>query len=77
MQKEIPEALLRLTLHSAASARSGGLHVAVHLSGQEGLWERWMLGEQSLGLLPIRIFLGPLSGLTPVSSCGSMAAEHS
>ena len=37
-QKEIPEALLRLTLHSAASG-SGRFHVAAHLSGQEGLWE--------------------------------------
>ena len=41
MRKEIPEALLRLTLRSAALARSGRLHVAVHLSGQEGLWEPW------------------------------------
>ena len=43
MRKEIPEALLRLTLRSAASARSGRFHVAVHLSGQEGLWEPWGL----------------------------------
>ena len=41
MRKEIPEGLLRLTLRSAALARSGRLHVAVHLSGQEGLWEPW------------------------------------
>ena len=41
MRKEIPDALLRLTFRSAALARSGHLHVAVHLSGQEGLWESW------------------------------------
>ena len=38
MQKEIPEALLRLTLQSASLARGGRFHVAVHLS-----WEPWGL----------------------------------
>ena len=44
MQKEIPEALLHLILRSASLARGGRFHVAVHLSGQEGLWEPWGLG---------------------------------
>ena len=54
MQKEIPEALLRLTLQSASLARGGRLHVAVHLSGQEGLWEPWGLDawRAEFGTLP-------------------------
>ena len=43
MRKDIPEALLRLTLQSASLARGGRFHVAVHLSGQEGLWGPWGL----------------------------------
>ena len=43
MKKEIPDALLRLTLQSASATRGGQFHVAIHLSGQEGLWETWNL----------------------------------
>ena len=76
MRKEIPGPLLRLTLQSASLARGVSTSPCTSQGRKAcGSHGGWTPGEQSSELLPIRDSLDPLSGLTPVSSCGPTAAE--